>query len=290
MGPAWVEQSFPYGETEETLGTAPGGDGLMFGPEYGTQTPDGSWWFLDAAKLRVAHFASDGAYLDQVVLPDELLVDGQYFQYQLPQGLDDGSIVAGGFRGETTMALLRIAGGEATEAGIEAVVPWMTTDGTYLYGFDLDDGAPRRLEPETAMVEPSDWLLARDGSRYLITIETDGDLLVELPDAGVTTTVQMRYSEDPEVAARGGIEVETGVDGTLFILFYGVPESDETLGIGGFFTVSADGVVGVAEPIADPFSPSDPGSPSRLGVTPGTSTPWFMIVGEDGVHLFSRAG
>jgi hypothetical protein len=25
-------------------------------------------------------------------------------------------------------------------------------------------------------------------------------------------------------------------------------------------------------------------------VTPGTSTPWFMIVGEDGVHLFSRAG
>jgi hypothetical protein len=48
--------------------------------------------------------------------------------------------------------------------------------------------------------------------------------------------------------------------------------------------------VSQTEPIADPFSPSDPGSPSHLGVTPGTSTPWIMVVGEDGVHVSIRTG
>ena len=69
MGPGWTEQVFPYGEGEESLGTSPGGEGLMFGPDYGTQTTDGTWWFLDAAKQRIAHFAADGTYLDQVLMP-----------------------------------------------------------------------------------------------------------------------------------------------------------------------------------------------------------------------------
>ena len=54
--------------------------------------------------------------------------------------------------------------------------------------------------------------------------------------------------------------------------------------------MSPDGQVGQMEPIVDPFSPSDSGSPSHLGVTPGTSTPWIMVVWEDGVHVFTKAG
>ena len=288
MGPGWTEQIFPYGEGQEFLGTSPGGDGLVLGPEYGTQTPDGTWWFLDAASLRIAHFAADGSYLDQVVMPDDLLVDGQYFQYQMPQALDDGSIAAGGFRSEDTMSLLRIAEGQATGTTFDGTIPWVTTDGELLYGFGGDDGAPHSLDPGAPLPAAIQWFLARDGSRYMVTLN-DGEMLVEIPDSGLTRTLQMRYSEDPEVLAHGGIEVETGIDGTIFIMMYGSPESDEALGIGGFVSVAPDGAVSQAEPIAEPFSPSDPGSPSHLGVTPETSTPWIMLVGEDGVHVFTRA-
>ncbi|MDF2729469.1 MAG: hypothetical protein K0T01_1255 [Acidimicrobiia bacterium] len=288
MGPEWTEQIFPYGEGEESLGTSPGGDGLLLGPDYGTQTPDGSWWFLDAASLRIAHFAADGSYLDQVVMPEDLLVDGLYFQYQMPQGLDDGSITAGGFPSEDTMSLLRIADGQATGATFEGAVPLVTTDGELLYGLG-NDGAPHALDPAQPVLDPVDWLLARDGSRFKVTVNGD-EIVLELPDAGLTRTLQMRYSVDPEVVAHGAIEVETGADGTIFLVAYGIPESDETLGIGGFVSVSPDGQVGQMEPIVDPFSPSDSGSPSHLGVTPGTSTPWIMVVWEDGVHVFTKTG
>ena len=183
MGPAWSEQIFPYGEGEEFLGTSPGGDGLMLGPEYGTQTPDASWWFLDAASLRIAHFAADGSYLDQVVMPEDLLVDGQYFQYQMPQGLDDGSIAAGGFRSENTMSLLRIADGQAMGTTFDGTVPWVTTDGELLYGFDGEEGAPHSLDPDDPQPVPVQWFLARDGSRYMVTL-SDGEMLVEIPDSG----------------------------------------------------------------------------------------------------------
>jgi hypothetical protein len=289
MGPAWSEQVFPYGEGEEFLGTAPGGDGLMLGPEYGTQTPDGSWWFLDAAKLRVAHFEGDGTFLDQVSIPEDLLVDGIYFQYQMPQALDDGSIAATGFRGEQTMALLRVDDGVASGSTFDAEVPWVTTDGTYLYGLGFEEAAPYRLDPSGPVVEPVEWLAARDGSRFRIGVE-GSDVLVELPDAGLTRTLQLRFSEDSSVEARAGIEVETGTDGTIFILFYGAPVSDETLGIGGIMTIGPDGTVSEVEPIVDPFSPSDPGSPAHLGVTPGSTTPWMMVVAEDGVHVWTRSG
>ena len=60
----------PYGDGEEELGTALGGDmgGLDLGPEYGAQAPDGSWWILDAAKRRLAHYSETGEYLGAVAM------------------------------------------------------------------------------------------------------------------------------------------------------------------------------------------------------------------------------
>jgi hypothetical protein len=289
MGSGWTEQIFPYGESEDTLGTSPGGEGLMLGPEYGTQTPDGTWWFLDAASLRVAHFDGDGAYLDQVVLPEDILVDGQYFQFQMPQGLDDGSVVAFGFRSEDATALLRVAEGTASQSTYAGAIPLETTDGELLYGFSLEDQLPRALNPGDPVPEVVEFFRTRDGANYMVRIVED-QVLVSLPDAGLVRVLQMRFSEDPTVPVRGNIEVETGTDGTLFLLFYGAPESDESLGVGGFVSIGPNGQVSETEPIADPFSLSDPGSPSHLGVTPGTSTPWMMVVGEDGVHVHTRSG
>ena len=291
MGPGWTEQIFPYGEGEESLGTDPGGEGLMFGPDYGTQSLDGTWWFLDTAKKRIAHFAPDGTYLDQVVMPEDLLVDGIYFQYQLPQALDDGSIVAIGWRAGETTSLLRIENGEASAVAFDGALAWVTTDGAYLYGHDVEGNAAYRLDPNDPTGESVDWFGARDGSRYMVSLNED-EILVELPDAAVplTRTLQMRFSEDPEVIARGAIEVETGADGTLFILMYGAPMTDDPLDIGGLVTISRDGVVSEVAQVTNLTSSSDTGSPARLGVTPGTSNPWLMVVGEDGVHVFTASG
>ena len=104
LGAEWTELFLPYGDGEEDLGTSPGGEGLMLGPEYGTQTPDEHWWILDAAKTRAAVYDVDGNFVEGVPFPEEVLVDGQYFQYQMPQGLDDGSIAAGGIPRTRTTA------------------------------------------------------------------------------------------------------------------------------------------------------------------------------------------
>ncbi|HLF43155.1 MAG TPA: hypothetical protein VJA46_06460 [Acidimicrobiia bacterium] len=289
LGGGWAELFLPYGEAEDQLGTSPGGDGLMLGPEFGTQTPDGNYWILDAAKQRAAVFSADGTYLEQVVFPVEVLVDGQYFQYQMPQALDDGSIAVGGFRGEDSTALLRIVDGNVTSTTFEGAISWVTTDGTYLYGLSFEDATPYQLDPNDPPGVPVDWLMTRAGTRFSIVVQGD-EIVVQLPDAAVpvTRTLQLRYSEDPEVIAHAGIEVETGIDGSIFILLYGAPESDETLAIGGFLTISPDGVVSEVEPIRNPFSPADTGSPAHLGVIPGTSTPWLMVVDEDGVRIYTR--
>lgn len=289
MGPEWSEQTFPYGEDADGLGTAPGGDGLMLGPEYGTQLSDGTWWFMDAAKLRFAHFDGDGSYLGEVDIPEEVLVDGQYFQYQNPIALDDGRILASGFRGEANMSLLTFDGATMSSATVADSTPWVTTDGSHLFGFSLADSMPRSLLLDPPAVEEADWFLARDGTRYMIRVD-GSEVTLELPDANVTKTLLLRFAEDPSVEARAGIEVETGTDGTIFVLFYGAPLSDESLGIGSLVTISPTGHVAEAEPVVDPFSMSDPGSPSHLGVTPGTATPWIMVVGEDGVHVHLRTG
>ncbi|MCI0544603.1 MAG: hypothetical protein L0Z49_09210 [Actinobacteria bacterium] len=292
MGPGWTETYFPYGDDPEHLGTSIGGDGgLLLGPEYGSQAPDGSWWFFDGANLRLAHFAEDGSYLDSVPVPEDLLTDGIYFQYQMPQVLDDGSLSGFGFLGEASSAILRLVDGVASSFMVESDVAWALTDGESLYGLSFSDRLPYRLDVAEQSLEQVEWLGARDGSRFMLTVDNESnEVRVDLPDAGVNRTLQMRFSEDPEVPAFVAIEVETGVDGSIHILFYGAPQSDDTLGIGGFLSIGADGAVGEVEPIVDPFSPSDPGSPAHLGVRPGTSTPWIMVIGEDGVHVYTATG
>jgi hypothetical protein len=292
MGPEWTELFLEYGEDEQHLGTSIGGEGnVMWGPEYGTQLADGTWWFFDAASLRLAQFAGNGSYMGQVPMPEDLLTSGIYFQYQMPIALDNGWVIGFGFRGENDTSILRLIDGGLSQVGVEGVIAWVTTDGAYLYGLSFEDNAPHRLDPDTGIVEPIEWLVARDGSRYRVTIDQGvHEVLVEMPDSGITRTLQLRYSEDPTVGAFSSIEVETGADGTLFIYFTGAPETDESFGIGGFLSIAPGGAVSAVEPISDPFSLSDPGSGGRLGVRPGTSTPWIMNIGEDGVHIYTRDG
>ena len=69
MPATWQERFvIGYGRGKALLGTSPGGDSgsLDIGPEYGAPGPDGTWWFLDAAKARLAHYDSAGQFLDHV--------------------------------------------------------------------------------------------------------------------------------------------------------------------------------------------------------------------------------
>lgn len=290
MADTWEESLFvPYGEGDNALGTAPGGDdgSLDLGPEYGAQAADGTWWFLDAAKLRIAHFAEDGIFLGSVAVPEDVLVDGVYFQYQLPRVLDDGTLVATGFgSGDTRVMLLR--DGVVMGSTVPREVGVRVDDGSLLYGSALGDesATPVVVDVNAGTTSDTEWFLARNGDRFRITSSRD-QLRIEMPDAPFDRTFEL---EAGEVGGRAfaSIEAATGEDGSLHLFLIGLAEDDESVQLAGYLKVGSDGTVSPVEKVRNPFSPSDPGSPSHLGVRPGTSDPWLMFIDEDGVRVYTR--
>lgn len=286
MSVGWTHVfTIPYGDDVELLGTAPGGENLMLGPDYGAQGPDGTWWILDAAKDRLAHYDEEGSYLDQVVLGEEFLESGIYFQYQIPRVLADGRVVASRFDGESTQ-LLVVSEGEPGLVEVPGVVFPRADDGTTLFGFD-ESGTPIAVDAITGSTQPTEWFRTQAEGRYQVTLSA-GEVTIDLPDIGVTHVVPLVSSTGPgEVHA--GIEVATGTDGSIHLYLLGISESDEPVQLAGYTWVAADGELHPMEPSIDPFTPADTGSPSHLGIAYGSSAPWLMIVGEEGVEVFSRS-
>ncbi|WKZ82347.1 MAG: hypothetical protein QY307_09730 [Acidimicrobiia bacterium] len=292
MGSDWMEEVFiPYGSAETDLGTSPGGEGglLDLGPEYGAQGPDGTWWFLDVAKTRLARYAADGAFLDALPIPVELLSQGVYAQFQLPRVLAGGEFVA--FRlgqGSTAMMLVTEAGFEEIE--IPGYVVPRVDDGATLYGFD-DQGAMVGVDPAAAVTFSVEWFMTQSGSRYRITL-VEGGLRIELPDAPqpVDRILPMVYAADSSVGAFAGIQVATTADGRIHLLLTGAPESDESVQLAGYATILPDGSVTPVTPVRNPFTPSDPGSPGQLGAAFGTDLPWLMVVDVDGIRIYRPTG
>lgn len=292
FGSDWAEVLFiPYGEGEEELGTAPGGDGggLDLGPEYGAQGPDGSWWILDAAKRRLAHYSETGEYLDAVPMKPEHLTQGQYFQFQLPHILADGTLVAqrlGG--GNTTLLLLQ--DGDTRLVSVPTDFGIRFDNGTSLYGFSGEGRLLTRVDAYTGDLEEVDWFETRSGSRFRLQVHGDR-LTVEFPDAPEAASLSWRlaYADDPTIPAYGMVEVSSGGDGTLFLYILGGTDSGVGGQLAGFLSISPDGVASPVEPTRDPFTPSDPGSPAHLGIRAGDGAPWIMIVDTDGVRVYARS-
>ena len=289
MPESWTEVFLiPYGETPQTLGTSLSGDGdgLLLGPDYGAQAPDGSWWFLDVAKQRMAHFGDDGAFIDAVEVPEDLLVDGIYWQYQLPRVLDDGTLVANQLHFDSiNTTILRLSEGTFETTVLNRHFAPSLDDGATLYGFD--DSNLLEVDPTSGNTTETEWFRTRNSSRFRITV-SPGEMTVSLPDVSVEHTLTFEAGE-----VGGGaflsLEVATGEDGMLHLFMTGLTDLDESLQLAGYMTISADGALGALEPMRDPFPPSDPGSPSHLGVRPGSSTPWLMFIDEDGVRAFRRS-
>jgi hypothetical protein len=288
MGPEWIEEIFiPYGDTEQTLGTSPGGEGgtMDLGPEFGAQAPDGTWWFLDAAKGRLARYDSDGTYRDALTIPEDVLVNGVYFQFQLPRVLADGTLVAFGLR-VTTTDVLRATNAGIDQVTVDALVVPKGDDGTLAYGFD-DTGAIGAVDPVAGTVAPADWFVTQTGARYRFEL-TDAGLRIELPDAPVPVdrVVPIVTAADPTVNAFGGLEVATTADGRIHLLVVGASEADETTQLAGYTTILPDGTVTPILPLRNPYTLSDPGSPGHLGAAFGASEPWLMFIDTDGVRIY----
>lgn len=287
---SWTQQFLSaYGAAPTRLGSAPGGDSgtLTLGPEYAAQGPDGTWHVLDAAKRRVAHLGSDGAFLGAVTVPPALLADG-YFQYQLPRVLADGSIVAEAQVGETSR-LLRVKGASVTGVSTSTAVVIVADDGRTLYGFD-GDNRPVSVNPTTGGVSPTSWFRTQAGTRYRVTPGT-GSITVELPDSRgsrlITMPIKAAGMPGP---VHPSVELAAGADGSLHLLVLAISETDESVQLAGYASVTADGVATPMEPMRDPTSPADPGSPAHLGIRYGASEPFLVFVDPQGLRVYGRAG
>lgn len=290
MPASWRELFvIPYGASQDTLGTSPGGDSgtLDIGPEYGAPAPDGTWWFLDAAKQRLAHFDADGQYLDAVKIPRKLLVGGRYFQWQLPHVLSDGTLLAPRQTGDVTV-LLRLRDGVIDEVTLDGMFAPTYDDSRALYGFDARNKLAT-ADLATGVVERVRTLRTPSGSPFSLRMDFDrARLTVELPDEAVSTTIPIRTASGAK--ARVGLQVRAGADDTIHLFLVGAGEDDESVQLVGYSSVGPDGVFRQVEPLTDPFSEADPGSPAQLVMAPGSSTPMLVYVLEDGVHVYERAG
>ena len=278
----------PYGKGPALLGTSPGGDSgsLDIGPEYGAAAPDGSWWFLDYAKGRLAHYDADGSYLGRVRIDRDLLVGGRYYQWQLPHVLADGSLVAAR-HGERDTFLYRVIDGEADEVLVRAEFSPTYDDGDSLFGF-VADGDTVQVDPRTGALERVDFFTTPSGARFSVRVDLDkARLHVELPDSGVSRTLPVRTASGAR--AHVGVEVRAGEDGRIHLFLVGAGEDDETVQLVGYTSVSPTGTVSAVEGLPNPFSEADPGSPAHLVMAPGSSTPMLVYVLEDGVHVYERS-
>ena len=285
MPAAWREQFvIGYGSGMKLLGTAPGGDSgsLDIGPEYGAPGPDGTWWFLDAAKARIAHYDTAGNYLDQVRISRKLLVDGRYFQWQLPHVLADGTLVAARQAPQGT-ALLRLRDGVLDEIAVDGSFVPTYDDGERLFGF-TDRGKPVAVDPSDGSMEPAPTFRTPSGLPF--SLKVGGRLRIEL--AGTSQVLPIRTSSG--APAHVGVQLRTGADGTLHLYLVGSGEDDESVQLVGATQVGPDGRVAEVEALATPFSEADPGSPAQLVLAPGSSIPMLVYVLTDGVHVYERTG
>lgn len=290
-GRHWDETlTFPYGDSEDTLGTSPGGhegQPRAVGPEYGAQAPDGSWWFLDAAHRRVARFDESGEYLDQVELGPDELAQGRFFQYQLPRVLADGTLVAVSYTGEHTN-LLRVRDGDADVVTFsESVLTVVADDGEDLYGFD-SSAQLNAIDVHDGSRSTVGWLASRGGDRMRVGV-MDDELRLELPEQ--EPAVRRRWSvaaEDTGESVAPSMQMTTDEHGRIHLLLIGHTDDDARTQLSAYVRLSASGDLERVEPTPELFSEADPGSPAHLGVRPGGTTPWLMTVGSDEVRVVHR--
>lgn len=277
----------PYGEGEDQLGTSLGGDGegIWWGPDYGTVAPDGTWWILDGAKLRFAHYDASGTYLGAVGIPPRYLVEGRYMQWQHPLALADGTIVTYRLSGTGGGALLLLREGSFEEVALSREVTIHADDGAALYGFGPRN-ALLAVDVTSGTVTRVDAFRTRTGVRFRLMREGTA-LRFALPDVGVTRRWPL-VAADTGARAAGAISLTSTADGRLHVFVDGAAANDESTGRSGYGIVDPGGRLHATGPTRVPWSTSDGGTGSRLVARPGSDEVWFIAIDTDAVRLYRR--
>lgn len=286
LGPDWAESfALPYGDGEDQLGTSPGGEGLEWGPSYGTQLRDGTWWFLDTAHLRLAHFDDDGEYLGQAAIPEEHLARGTYTQFQSPLALADGSVVLQSTTVDRPGLLRLAADGTFSRVELDRFPGLKTTDGTSVFGFD-EDGAPVVVDPDEGTIAPAESFVGQGGLSYFVEAEP-GSVSVRVGD--VPLVIPLQASEHPDALVYPSIEAATGTDGVLTLLVSGIAEVETGVAVDAAAVLRIDGTGrGTVEPVPLLTSEADPGDGARLGIRLGDDRPWLMAVDAEALRVYRR--
>jgi len=288
MPKVWAEVfKVSYGPHHEQLGTSRGGEGgdTAYGPESGARAPDGSWWFLDVAKLRLAHYSAGGRFLGAIKVPKRLLVNGRYFQWQLPHVLADGTLVA--FRLTSGAgAMLRLRNGTLDEVPLTVMFSPTYDDGRLLYGSVA--GGPRlaTLDPNTGAVTQVSTYRLPSGQTFNFTDDFDRGKL-ELREAAASVTLDTVTASGD--TAHMAVQARAGADDSLHLYLTGTVGGQGSAQLLAYLGISPSGDVTRAEPLANPFSTADRGSPTQLVVAAGDSIPMLVYVMPDGVHVYRLA-
>ena len=275
-----------YGTATAKLGTSPGGEGLLFGPDYGVQVPDKTWWYADAAKRRLAHYSDAGAYLGQVKLPTKYLAQGIYFQWSNPVALVDGTVVLTSTTINSPGLLLLSPQHTFTRVSLSRFVNVVVTDGHSLYGFDGTNKSVK-VRPRTGAISTVTGLKGQGGRRFTISVAM-GRISVRRP--GVNLRLNLVEPAHPSRPIQPAVEAVVGADGKLWILASGIVEVSpgNAHDVVGLFSVSVSGAVSAVYKVRTLFSDSDPGGGHHLGIRQGSSKPTLMFIDSDAARVYRK--
>jgi len=280
-------QKVTYGTATAKLGTAPGGDNLMIGPEYGVQVPDKTWWYADAAKLRLAHYSDTGTYLGQVKLPTKYLDQGIYFQWARPIALADGTVVLSSTTIDSPGLLKLSPAQKLSRVALAEYVAVMVTSGASLYGF-TESGDKVRVSPKTGTITPVTLFKGQGGHLFDVAVGA-GHLTVTRP--GVNLRLNLVDPDHPTAVVHPTVEAVMGATGKLWLYVTGVVEVSpgDAYDVVGLFSVDTAGTVSAVGRSRVWYSDSDPGDGQHLGMRYGDTHPTLMFIDTDAVRVYRRS-
>jgi hypothetical protein len=280
-------QRLVYGTATSRLGTSAGGENLMIGPEYGVQVPDKTWWYADAAKLRLAHYSDTGSYLGQIKLPTTYLDQGIYFQWDRPIALADGTVVLSSTTIGSPGLLTLSPTHKLSRVSLAEFVSVAVTSGASLYGF-TESGDRVRVNPRTGTITPVTMFKGQGSQLFDVSVGT-GHIDVTRPN--VNLRLNLVDPDHPSTPVHPSVEVVVGADGKLWIYATGVVEvsPDEAYDVVGIFSVDAAGTVSAVGRSRIWYSDADPGDGQHLGMRYGSSRPTLMFIDTGAVRVYRRS-
>ncbi|MCU1589589.1 MAG: hypothetical protein JWP11_845 [Frankiales bacterium] len=288
LGTWQLAMTIGYGSRPSQLGLAGahGGKSPPSGPASAAPAADGTWWFLDSSKHRLAHFSGSGTYLGAVPIP------GGAIPAQFLHVFEGGSILApfGSAKADTvvsdgtTARRVALPGSEGRA--------WTYDDGQRAYARRAASGPVATVEVVDGrpLVGTTDWFRTHHGERFSVSI-SDLRLLVELPDALPPTrlTFPLSSAEHPKARVLAGVEYVTDADGTLHLLVYGsTDEGPHTLVLASYLAIDRKANVSSVDRMPSMQSHVDSGSPSHLHIQPGTTMPSLVLESDDALRVYTQ--